>query len=215
VTIAFEYFATHCPTSNSCDDVGNGVGDSRPRRGPPFSFVRWTEGSTNVESIPAWCAYCPKSAPPPMGTALGSFSRYACVHRSGAEVRWSKIPARHCGTDPQAEYANVLLLPWPLRVRESDFHPVEGSVRRLTNEPFGYFEFARPKSSIWTSWTALSWSTAINPRAAPNTTSNRTSTPLICQTHRPSRMQQRKVGGTSRPMSMALDALDDNSADHA
>jgi hypothetical protein len=63
------------------------------------------------------------------------------VHRPGAEVRWSKIPARHRGTNPQAEYANVLLLPWPLRVRESDFRPVEGSVRRLTNEPFGYFEF--------------------------------------------------------------------------
>ena len=73
---------------------------------------------------------------------MGSFLRYACVHRPGAQVRWSKIPARHRGTDPQVEYANVLLLPWPLRVRESDFHPVEGSVRRLTSEPFGYFEFA-------------------------------------------------------------------------
>ena len=84
----------------------------------------------------------PKVRTSPNGTSLGSFSRYACVHRPGAEVRWSKIPARHRGTDPQAEYANVLLLPWPLRVRESDFRPVEGSVRRLTNEPFGYFEFA-------------------------------------------------------------------------
>ncbi|MBS1692311.1 MAG: hypothetical protein JST91_08825 [Actinobacteria bacterium] len=84
----------------------------------------------------------PKVRTSPNGTALGSFSRYACVHRPGAQVRWSKIPARHRGTDPQAEYANLLLLPWPLRVRESDFHPVEGSVRRLTNEPFGYFEFA-------------------------------------------------------------------------
>jgi hypothetical protein len=84
----------------------------------------------------------PKVRTSPNGTALGSFSRYACVHRPGAQVRWSKIPARHRGTDPQAEYANVLLLPWPLRVRESDFRPVEGSVRRLTNEPFGYFEFA-------------------------------------------------------------------------
>jgi hypothetical protein len=84
----------------------------------------------------------PKVRTSPNGTALGSFSRYACVHRPGAEVRWSKIPARHRGTNPQAEYANVLLLPWPLRVRESDFHPVEGSVRRLTTEPFGYFEFA-------------------------------------------------------------------------
>lgn len=84
----------------------------------------------------------PKVRTSPNGTALGSFSRYACVHRPGAQVRWSKIPARHRGTDPQAEYANVLLLPWPLRVRESDFRPVPGSVRRLTNEPFGYFEFA-------------------------------------------------------------------------
>lgn len=84
----------------------------------------------------------PKVNTSPNGTALGSFSRYACVHRPGAEVRWSKIPARHRGTDPQAEYANLLLLPWPLRVRESDFRPVEGSVRRLSDEPFGYFEFA-------------------------------------------------------------------------
>jgi hypothetical protein len=84
----------------------------------------------------------PKVRTSPNGTALGSFSRYACVHRPGAQVRWSKIPARHRGANPQAEYANVLLLPWPLRVRESDFHPIEGSVRRLTSEPFGYFEFA-------------------------------------------------------------------------
>lgn len=84
----------------------------------------------------------PKVRTSPNGTALGSFSRYACVHRPGAQVRWSKIPARHRGTDLQAEYANLLLLPWPLRIRESDFHPVDGSVRRLTDEPFGYFEFA-------------------------------------------------------------------------
>jgi hypothetical protein len=83
----------------------------------------------------------PKVRTSPNGTTLGSFSRYACVHRPGAQVRWSKIPARHRGTNPQAEYANVLLLPWPLRVRESDFRPVEDSVRRLTSEPFGYFEF--------------------------------------------------------------------------
>jgi hypothetical protein len=36
----------------------------------------------------------------------------------------------------------LLLLPWPLRVRESDFHPLEGSAQRLAKEPFGFFEFA-------------------------------------------------------------------------
>ena len=48
----------------------------------------------------------------------------------------------HRGTDLRSEYATLLLLPWPLSVRASDFHPVEGSLRRLTNDPFGFFEFA-------------------------------------------------------------------------
>lgn len=86
----------------------------------------------------------PKVRTSPNATALGAFSRYACVHRPGAQVRWSKVPVRHRGTDPQAEYANLLLLPWPLRIRETDFRPIEGSVRRDTSEPFGYFEFAPP-----------------------------------------------------------------------
>ena len=35
----------------------------------------------------------------------------------------------------------MLLLPWPLRVRSSDFRAVPGSVQRLSQEPFGFFEF--------------------------------------------------------------------------
>ena len=57
-------------------------------------------------------------------------------------TRWHKLPARHRGADPRAEHAQLLLLPWPLRVRESDFRAVEGSVQRLAKEPFGFFEFA-------------------------------------------------------------------------
>ena len=37
----------------------------------------------------------PKARTSPNGTSIGSFARYACVHRPGAQVRWSKIPARH------------------------------------------------------------------------------------------------------------------------
>src|SRR6185436_8930172 len=82
----------------------------------------------------------PKIRTPPTGRA--SFARYACVEGSGLEARWHKLPARHAGTGPQAEFVNFLLLPWPLRVRESDFRPVEGSVQRLERDPFGFFEFA-------------------------------------------------------------------------
>jgi len=75
-------------------------------------------------------------------TGRPAFSRYACVQGAGLEASWHKMPTRHLGTDPRAEYVNLLLLPWPLRVRESDFRPVEGSVQRLERDPFGFFEFA-------------------------------------------------------------------------
>jgi hypothetical protein len=82
----------------------------------------------------------PKVRTPPTGRA--TFSRYACVVGPGIEARWHKMPTRHRGTDLTSEHATLLLLPWPLRVRESDFVRVEGSVQRLNNEPFGFFEFA-------------------------------------------------------------------------
>jgi hypothetical protein len=52
------------------------------------------------------------------------------------------MPARHRGTDLRSEYATLLLLPWPLQVRASDFRAVDGSVDRLTKDPYGLFEFA-------------------------------------------------------------------------
>src|SRR5262249_18186139 len=82
----------------------------------------------------------PKVRTPPTGRA--SFSRYACVHGPGIEARWRKMPARHAGTDLRSEYANLLLLPWPLEVKASDFRPLDDPVRRPTMEPFAFFEFA-------------------------------------------------------------------------
>jgi hypothetical protein len=84
----------------------------------------------------------PKVRTAPHGTSPRVLSRYVGVHPPGVETRWHKVPTRRPGTEPQVQHANFLLLPWPLRVRASDFHPVEGSVRSLTNEPYGFFEFA-------------------------------------------------------------------------
>src|SRR5262245_14368606 len=82
----------------------------------------------------------PKVRTPPSGRP--AFSRYACVQGAELEASWHKVAARHLGTDPRAEHVNLLLLPWPLRVRESDFRAVDGSVQRLEHDPFGFFEFA-------------------------------------------------------------------------
>jgi hypothetical protein len=87
----------------------------------------------------------PKVRTPPTGRP--AFSRYVCVQGPGVEVRWHKIPARHRGTDLRSEYA-TLLLPWPLTVRASDFHPIEGSLQRLTNDPFGFFEFVPAEGAV-------------------------------------------------------------------
>ena len=84
----------------------------------------------------------PKVRTAPNGTSSRVLSRYVGVHAPGVQTRWHKVSTRRPGTDLQVQHANFLLLPWPLRVRASDFHPVGGSVRNLTNEPFGFFEFA-------------------------------------------------------------------------
>lgn len=84
----------------------------------------------------------PKVRTAPNGTSSRTLSRYAGVHRPGVETHWHKVAARLPSTEPEPEQTTFLLLPWPLRVRGSDFRPVPGSVRSLTKEPFGYFEFA-------------------------------------------------------------------------
>jgi hypothetical protein len=83
----------------------------------------------------------PKVRTPTKGNSLRSFSRYVCVRGPSVAVHWHKVPARRTGSGPRSEHVNMLLLPWPLRVRESDFVPVGGSVRPST-EPSGFFRFA-------------------------------------------------------------------------
>jgi hypothetical protein len=82
----------------------------------------------------------PKVRTPPTGRP--AFSRYACIQGPGIRARWQKMPSRHRGTDLQSEYATLLLLPWPLRVRASDFRPIHQPVQRPDKEPLGFFEFA-------------------------------------------------------------------------
>jgi hypothetical protein len=95
-----------------------------------------------ARSPPHFLRVLPKVRTTPNGTSFRSFSRYACVQGPGVEARWHKVPVHRRGTEPPARRSNLLLLPWPLRVRESDFRPVEASVQRVDKEPFGFFEFA-------------------------------------------------------------------------
>jgi hypothetical protein len=84
----------------------------------------------------------PKVRTPPAGSSVRALSRNACVLDPGVEARWHKAPVCGLGTQPCDERVNYLLLPWPLRIRASDFRPVRGPLRRLANDPFCFFEFA-------------------------------------------------------------------------
>jgi hypothetical protein len=131
----------HAIADEACAGLGSASASARGRgaayRGRARELLARTGSLARFP--PRLVRVLPKIRTPPTGRA--SFSRYACVEGSGLEAEWNKLPARHSGTDRQAEFVHFLLLPWPLRVRESDFRPVEGSVQRLEREPFGLFEF--------------------------------------------------------------------------
>jgi hypothetical protein len=84
----------------------------------------------------------PKVHTPPNGSSVRALSRYAAVTVPDVAARWHKAPARSPGTHPRDKGVNFLLLPWPLRVRGSDFRPVAGPLQELAGDPFGFFEFA-------------------------------------------------------------------------
>ena len=54
----------------------------------------------------------------------------------------TRRPPAVLGTHPPGRGVNFLLLPWPLRIRGSDFRPVAGPLQKLDDDPFGFFEFA-------------------------------------------------------------------------
>ena len=81
----------------------------------------------------------PKVHTPPGGISVRSLSRYLCLRGPAVEVGWHKAPARRPGA--MREPANVLLLPWPLRVRQRDFRPLPETVQRVDDDPFGLFAF--------------------------------------------------------------------------
>jgi hypothetical protein len=84
----------------------------------------------------------PKVGTPLTGSSVRALSHYAAVQVPGVEVRWHRAPLPCLGARSHGKEVNYLLLPWPLRVRGSDFRPVPGPLRKLADDPFGFFEFA-------------------------------------------------------------------------
>lgn len=81
------------------------------------------------------------------GISILSLSRYVCVCSPQIDVEWHRILARPSGIGPVGTQANILLLPWPLRVRSSDFRPVPYTLPHMDPTKFGFFEY-RPGEEL-------------------------------------------------------------------
>lgn len=86
----------------------------------------------------------PKTNSAARGITIRSISRYLALFYESVDVRWRRVELPTSPV-PRRGY-NVVLLPWPLRVRATDFRPVPSPLPQMDLEAFGFFEFAPPES---------------------------------------------------------------------
>ena len=134
----------HAVADEACAGLGialdRSTGEGCVFRGRGRELLARTGSASRID--PQRLRVLPKLRTPANGSALGALSRYASVHGPGVGVLWHKVPGRHPSTtNASLAHFNALLLPWPLRVREADFHPLEGSVRHMADEAFGLFTY--------------------------------------------------------------------------
>lgn len=128
------------------DEASAGCAGGGSATGPGYTFrARAREllaRTGSIATLPAErVALLPKSRTSSVGITHRSLSRYTCTTTDGIPVVWNRIPVRRRDSRAVSRHANVVLLPWPLRIRETDFVPVPDSVRRPEREPFGFFGY--------------------------------------------------------------------------
>jgi hypothetical protein len=87
---------------------------------------------------PALMRVLPKYRTAPGGITARSISRYLTL--AGPKVTYG-VHSSTARTRDERGSLNVLLLPWPLRIRPADFHPLPESIQPRRVEPFGFFRF--------------------------------------------------------------------------
>ena len=77
------------------------------------------------------------------GITIRSFSRYLSLAYESVDLRWHRPePPPWDSAGPGRRAFNLVLVPWPFRLRASDFRPVDGPLDNMDRRAFGFFEFA-------------------------------------------------------------------------
>jgi len=85
----------------------------------------------------------PKTHFSPRGLTIRSLSRYLALSYETVDLRWRRVEADLPSPESiggTRDY-NVVLAPWPLSVDGQAFRPVEGRLRNMDTDQFGFFEF--------------------------------------------------------------------------
>lgn len=91
----------------------------------------------------------PKTNLAPRGITIRSLSRYLGLVYESVDVRWRRVETTEPRTGPRlrARKYNLMLVPWPLTVRASDFSPAPNPLGNMPSDLFGFFKFA-PSSRL-------------------------------------------------------------------
>jgi len=81
------------------------------------------------------------------GISIRSLSRHVFVSGPQVDVDWHRTPSLPTEVRPPAADANGVLLPWPLRVRASDFRPVRYELPHMDRAETSFFTF-RPTEAL-------------------------------------------------------------------
>ena len=130
----------HAVSDEACSGVAAGVSASghTPSGLEVRMRNRLEQTGTIAQIDPAVMRVVPKYRTAPGGITTRSISRYLTLIGPKVSYRVNRSPASARAADGPL---NVLLLPWPLSVAATDFHPLPQSIQARQIEPFGFFRF--------------------------------------------------------------------------
>lgn len=144
--VCMSVLTLHALADQACAGLGTAV-DAVPGPGLVFRAhardLLTTRGSL-TRADPRRIRVLPKSRLTSVGLTLRSLSRFVAVAEPGVQTVWRKLPAYSVTPGHREDHENILLVPWPLRVRASDFSGSVGPLLNMDEEQFGFFDY-RPQ----------------------------------------------------------------------
>lgn len=126
------------------DEACKGLASSLPASRGSFEERAWsvlhTLGSlAHIE--PTRVRITPKTQLVSRGITIRSLSRYLALNYESVDVHWRRIdPVPGRRERPTRDY-NILLVPWPLQIRDEAFRPLVGPLENMDPSTFGFFQY--------------------------------------------------------------------------